>query len=154
MTARRLGPGGVLAIDPGARHTGFAVADALRISVEPLGTFHGDGDSEDLMDHVQALLDERTVAALLVGLPLHADGAESERSKTTRAFAARLAARFPRVLVVLRDEHLTTKEAEAQLHEAGYRGQDLRDRSDAWAAKVLLEEWIRVGEPLDTAVDA
>jgi putative Holliday junction resolvase len=144
-----LGPGSVIAIDPGAKHTGFAVADALRIAVEPLDTFHGDGESEALVDHVQGLVDERSVAALIVGLPLHQDGSESERSKAARAFADRLRARFPRIPVILRDEHLTTKEAEAQLHEAGYRGAELRARSDAWAAKVLLEEWIRLGEPAD-----
>ncbi len=146
-TDRPLGMGSVIAIDPGAKHTGFAVADALRISVEPLDTFHGDGDSDAMLDHVQKLVDERTVAAILVGLPLHQDRKESERSIAARALADRLRARFPKLRVILRDEHLTTKEAEMRLHEAGYRGQELRDLSDAWAAKILLEEWIRTGEP-------
>jgi putative holliday junction resolvase len=139
--------GSVIAIDPGARHTGFAVADALRVSVEPLDTFHGDGDSEAMLDHVQGLVDERTVAALLVGLPLHQDGKESDRSIATRSLAERLRGRFPKLPVILRDEHLTTKEAEMRLHEAGYRGKEVRDLSDSWAAKILLEEWIRTGEP-------
>jgi putative Holliday junction resolvase len=144
--------GGVLALDPGTRHTGIAVADALRASIEPLETFHGPGESEALLATLDALESERTLAAILVGLPLHADGSDSDRCAPIRAFASRLAARYPRLAIVLRDEHLTTKEAEARLHEAGFSGEAMRSRSDSWAAAVILEEWVREGEPLEGRV--
>ncbi len=139
--------GGILAIDWGDRKSGLATADALRISLQPLPTFRGPGDGPQLLEHVAAALAERDVEAILVGLPLDQDGGEGPRAEATRRFAARLQARFPGVRVVLHDERLTTKEAEAQLHEAGHRGRALRERKDAWAALVLLKDWILSGEP-------
>ena len=106
-----------------------------------------------LLQALEAHAEERTVAAILVGLPLHADGSDSDRCKPIRAFATRLAARFPHAAILLRDEHLTTKEAEARLHEAGYTGDAMRSRSDSWAAAVILEEWVREGEPLELRVE-
>lgn len=147
-----LAMGSVLALDPGSKHTGIAVADALRTVVLPLETFHGPGESEALLLALGKLVAERPVVALLVGLPLHADGSDSARATAIRAFAPRLAQAFPKLVVLLRDEHLTTKEAEQRLYEAGFHGRDLRAKSDSWAAAVILEEWIESGEPLSEQV--
>jgi len=88
--ARRAGA--VIAIDHGTKKTGFAVADALRITTEPLEPFRGPGDSEGLLDHIAGLLAERDVSTLLVGLPRLASGDEGPRAAGVRAFSAKLAA--------------------------------------------------------------
>jgi len=137
--------GAVIAIDHGTKKSGFAVADALRITTEPLEPFRGPGDSAALLDHVAGLLAERDVSTLLVGLPRLASGDEGLRAADVRAFAARLAARFPGVDVVLHDEHLTTKAAEDLLREAGHRGLAARARRDSWSALVLLRDWLAAG---------
>lgn len=142
-----LSPGSVIAIDHGTARTGFAVVDALRLAIEPLDVFHGKGDGEPLIEHVARLVADRTVAALLVGLPLHADGSEGGRAKDVRAFTTRLAARLPGVCIRYWDEHLTTKEAESRLVEAGHTGANRKARKDSWSALVLLEDWMRAGEP-------
>lgn len=142
-----LGPGSVIAIDHGTLRTGFAVVDALRIGIEPLPVFHGPGQGAALLDHVQALAEERSLAALLLGLPLHANGSEGARAKDVRVFAANLSERVPGIPVLYRDEHLTTKEAESRLVEAGHTGAARKARKDSWSALVLLEDWLRAGEP-------
>ena len=142
-----LPPGSVIAIDHGTARTGFAVADALRLAIEPLDVFHGKGDGDPLLQHVERLVADRTVAALLVGLPLHADGREGGRAKDVRAFCARLSARLPGTRILFWDEHLTTKEAESRLVEAGHTGAARKARKDSWSALVLLEDWMRAGEP-------
>jgi putative Holliday junction resolvase len=142
-------PGSVIAIDHGTQRTGFAVTDALRVSSEPLDAFHGAGDGEALLAHVARLVEVRTVGALLVGLPLHADGTAGGRAADVRAFVGRLREHFPDVDVVSHDEHLTTKEAEARLAEAGHYGAARKARKDSWSALVLLEDWIRSGEPAE-----
>lgn len=139
--------GAVLAIDLGARKTGFAVADATRVAVQPLETVRLPEGSDELLAHVAGLLEERDVDVLLVGLPLSDYGEEPPRARASRAFAERLRARFPACDVRLHDEHLTTREAEALLREAGYRGKEARERRDAWSALVLLRDWIASGEP-------
>lgn len=139
--------GAVLAIDWGTRKSGFAVADALRVVVKPLDAARLDGDSPELLEHVARLADDRPVDTILVSLPVDADGADGPQAERARAFAARLVARFPGVAVLPYPERLTSKEAEARLREAGHRGKALKDLRDSWSAWVLLEDWMRSGEP-------
>ena len=139
MSAR----GGTLAIDHGERHTGFAFADALGITTTPLATYHGPGDGEALLEHVTGLLEERDVGTFVVGLPLHADGSEGPRCAAVRAFAARLAERFPRRTLAFVDEHLTSKAAEERLSEEGRGGRAGRAKRDAYSALILLEDFLR-----------
>ena len=138
---------GVLAIDYGEKKSGFAVTDALRIAFEPLEPVRSDGKDELVLEHVARLLAERSIATVVVGLPLHMDGREGERAQRVRAFVAQLAARFPELTVRTWDERLTSKEAESKLREAGHRGKAIRAQRDSWSALVLLEDWVRSGEP-------
>ncbi|MBI5363217.1 MAG: Holliday junction resolvase RuvX [Planctomycetes bacterium] len=139
--------GAVLAIDHGTKRTGFAVVDALRIASHALDPYHGPGDDAQLVEHIAKLLDERDVRLFLVGLPVNMDGSEGPRAADVRAFATRLAERFPRIPVRLWNETLTTKAAEELLREAGHHGRDARARRDSWSALVLLRDWIESGEP-------
>jgi len=138
---------GVLALDHGTKRTGLACTDALRITRTPLDPFHGPGDSPALFAAVEAVLSERDIDTLLVGWPCNMDGSDGPRAADVGAFAARLAARFPRLRVLCHDERLTTKAAEELLRESGHRGRDARARRDSWSALVLLDDWLRSGEP-------
>ena len=132
-----------LGIDHGTRRTGFAVTDALHLSVQPLGTFEGSGEA--LLDHLASLLEDRDVEAFVVGQPLNMDGTSGPRAAEVLAFCEALGGRFPSVRICLVDERLTTKEAESRLTAAGYRGRDRKQRKDSWSAALLLEDWIRSG---------
>jgi putative Holliday junction resolvase len=138
----------VIAIDPGTKRTGFAVADALRISCEPLETYAGDVTGDALFAHIDTFLDDRDVEAFVIGLPLNMDGSEGERAKAVRELAARLAARYPAVSIALQDERLSSKAAEELLRESGHhKWQDRRGKRDAMSALVILRDWIEAGEP-------
>ena len=143
--------GSVLAIDHGTKRTGFAVVDALRVAPCPLAICSAPGDSTELLEHVSGLMRERHVARLLVGLPLGADGSEGSRAADVRRFAERLAQHlrpeFGAVPVTFIDEHLTSKEADRMLVEAGYRGARRKERRDSWSALVMLTAWLEEGEP-------
>jgi putative Holliday junction resolvase len=146
--------GGVLAVDHGDRHTGFAFADALGITQTPLATYHGPGDGEGLLDRVAALLEERDVGTFVVGLPLHADGSEGARCGAVRAFGERLGRRFPHARVVFVDEHLTSKAAEDRLSELGRGGRAGRAQRDAYSALILLEDYLRRTVPGTASPDS
>ena len=139
--------GGVIAIDFGEKKSGFAVADALRISAEPLKVCRAAGGGSELLDHLASLLAERDVSTIVVGMPYNMDGTEGERARAVRALVERIEARFPELEVCTHDERLTTKEAEAELREAGYRGRDAKRRKDSWSALILLRDWMSAGEP-------
>jgi len=139
--------GSALAIDHGEKRTGFAVADPLRIATEPLEVWHGRGDDAALLEHVAALLEERDVATIVVGYPVHMDGRAGARARAVDAFIARVQARFPELAVVRQDERLTTKEAEELLRREGLRPERRRALRDAVSALVILRDWIEAGEP-------
>ena len=145
MSSRRAAIG----IDHGEKRTGFAVVDALRIAVHPVGTCEAAGDSVELLDHVAALLDERDVDTLVVGLPFNMDGSEGARAGAVRAFMQRLRERFPGLSVVAQDERLTTKQAEELLRDTGLSPRKRRKLRDAASAVVILQDWLREGEPTD-----
>jgi putative Holliday junction resolvase len=144
---RRKGAGAVLAIDHGTKRTGFAVADALRISTQALDVWEAGASAHTLLDHVARLLADRDVATIVVGLPLNMDGTAGGRANEVNTFAQSLRARFPDVDVVTSDERLTTKAAEDLLREAGHHGEARKHRKDSWSALVILRDWIASGEP-------
>jgi putative Holliday junction resolvase len=135
-------PGGVLAIDHGTKRTGFAATDGLRIATFALDPFHGPGDGDALLAHIEKLCDERTIATFLVGFPFNMDGTRGGRAHDVDAFIARLSTRFPRVEIVRHDERLTTKAADEMLVEAGHTGAERKARRDSWSALVLLRDWL------------
>jgi putative Holliday junction resolvase len=142
-------PGRILAIDPGSRRLGFALSDALQQTARALEVWTRKGLEADLA-HVRALVETHEVGELLVGLPRRLDGSESPTTARARALAAALEAAFPELPVVLRDEALTTWDAETRLREAGVAPKRRRALIDAYAALVLLEEALadRGGAPI------
>ena len=134
-----------LGVDHGTRRTGFAAADAARILVTPLDPVEG-SDAEAL-EAIALLCEERDVGVLVVGYPLHMDGAAGPRVAEVDRFIALAQARFPHLQVVRQDERLTTREAEERLRDAGYHGAQRKARKDSWSAMILLEDWIGAGEP-------
>ncbi|MEZ5980050.1 MAG: Holliday junction resolvase RuvX [Planctomycetota bacterium] len=137
----------VIAIDLGTKKCGFAVADALRLSITALDAVRSPGDSDALLDAVARMLRDRDVDVFLVGMPFNMDGTESGQTEWTRKAIEKLRARFPKVEIVAYDERLTSKEAESRLREEGLTFDRMVRARDSAAAAVLLEDWIAAGEP-------
>jgi putative Holliday junction resolvase len=135
------------AVDYGRRRIGLAVADPLGLTVRGLDTLHYDGDREAAARTVAERLQAEQVGTLLVGLPLHTSGEESEMSREVRRFGALLETAIG-LAVEYVDEGLTSWEAEETLKERGHRLKDARRRGDVdkAAACALLRGWLR-GRP-------
>jgi len=139
--------GSVVAIDLGTKKTGFASTDALRLSQQALPPVRLDWDGDGLLAHLAELIDERSADTLLLGHPLNADGSAGPQAELCQRFAERLGERFPGVRVLLYDEHLTTKAAEALLREEGWSRAKQKELRDSYSALVLLRDWLESGEP-------
>ena len=85
-----------------------------------------------ILQRIAALVRERDVELVVVGLPLSLSGEEGPQALRTREWAGRLAARL-HVPVELHDERLTTKQAE---RTGGSADEDSR------AAAHLLEAYL------------
>src|SRR5215472_10370836 len=103
-------PGVVLAIDYGKKRLGLALSDELGVTTRPLATWSRTNRRHDLA-RLRDLARQNAVRRIVVGLPLHLDGAKSEMSREAEAFAARVekALGLPVELV---DERLSSWEAQ------------------------------------------
>lgn len=121
-----------LGIDYGARRIGLATADGeTRIAV-PRDIIQRNGDAEALAG-VAAFIAREGVTDIVIGLPLGADGAETEQSRRTRAFAERVAAAV-RLPVYMHNETFTSR-------MAAHAGSD-KKRIDAAAAAIILQSYL------------
>jgi putative Holliday junction resolvase len=134
--------GRVAAVDYGRRRIGLAISDPLRITTRGLPTLPRDADLAAAARATAQVLLREGAALVVVGLPLHADGRESEMSAEVRRFATLL--EEAGLAVTLHDEGLTSWEAEEGLKGEG-RGLERARKDgeiDRRAALGLLRGWL------------
>lgn len=145
--------GRIVAFDVGERRIGVAISDASCTLARPIGVLQIKGlDSavETAAGEVLRLAGEDDgVAGIVVGLPRRLDGSANEMTPRVERFARDLAARA-QLPVSLQDERLSSHEAESRL---GLRERDWRvrkQRLDAAAAAVILQDYLdaRPGRPV------
>lgn len=135
----------ILAFDFGLRRIGVAVGQTITGSASPLATVTNLPTGANL-EQIERLVTEWRPALLVVGLPLNADGSQSDMSRAATAFAQSLE-RFARP-VVLVDERHTSAEAGAELkkaRQAGTRGRVRRGEIDAASAVLIAERYLQGG---------
>jgi len=132
-------PATVLAFDFGTRRIGVAVGNTLTRVAQPLTTI-ATGRDEERFAAIAALLGQWQPGMLVVGIPVHADGAAHAMTARARRFAQQLSGRF-RLPVELADERWTTQLAESALAEAGAGGRKGRAVRDQVAAQIILQGW-------------
>jgi putative Holliday junction resolvase len=134
----------VFGLDFGLRRLGVAIGSTVTGSANPLGTITVRDDGPD-WPALERLITEWRPGRLVLGLPYNLDGSEHALKPRIQGFAQDLDRRFG-LPVVLVDERLTSREAEARLREA--RASGLRKRRvdkeavDAMAAAVILERFL------------
>ncbi|MEO8486964.1 MAG: Holliday junction resolvase RuvX [Betaproteobacteria bacterium] len=130
----------MLAFDFGTRRIGVAVGDLATRLAHPLATIERERES-DRFSAIAALVDEWKPDRLVVGIPLHADGAPHEMTARAQRFGRQLAARTA-LPVEYADERHTTLAAASSLAEAGRTGKRARDVRDRVAAQLILQAWL------------
>ena len=131
-------PSSFLAFDFGTRRIGVATGNTLTGSAEPLRTVGAGGEAA--FDAIGRLVDEWRPDALVVGVPVHPDGAAHENTRRARRFARQLHGRF----------HLPVHEVDERYSTTEARAEGRRDL-DAAAAAIILEQFLRGLEPADGA---
>jgi putative Holliday junction resolvase len=128
-----------MAVDHGLKKIGIAFCDEMEILASPYAVLQMDGGAT--VERLAAIAGKEGAAALLVGLPLHRDGAESSTAAAAREFGLALAGRTGLPLEFI-NEHLTTHEAAKMLSQRGRKGgrRGRAEKTDAAAAAVMLME--------------
>ena len=135
----------MLGIDFGTVRVGYAISDPDRIIASPLETYTRRSAVEDAA-HLLALIEREEVGLLVLGLPLHTDGRESQKSGEVRKYAEWLKS-VTAMTVTFYDERFTTVEAESALWNAGLTHKKRKDRRDRIAAQMMLQSYIEAGCP-------
>jgi len=129
----------VLALDYGSARCGCALSDPTGAIVTPIEPIFRPATRRGLLS-LEALIRERDVERVVVGLPLSLSGQDTRQTTEARAFARRLADRLGAgIPVEMHDERFTTLMARRSA-DGGSAGEDSR------AAAHLLEGWLAARE--------
>ena len=129
-------PGPLIGLDLGTKTIGVAVSDGLRITATALETIRRTKFSADVA-RLEAIIAERGIVGVVLGLPRNMDGSEGPRCQSTRAFARNLAARIPQPIAFW-DERLSTVAAEQALLAADTSRKRRAEVIDKVAAAIIL----------------
>jgi len=134
----------LLGVDVGQRRIGLAISDASGTLARPLTTLRVSGDDgvERVATEVARLArEEDGLATIVVGLPARLDGSPTRESSRIGAFIRDLQARTP-IPVVSEDERLTSREAESRLAVREKDWKKRKERLDAAAAAIILQDYL------------
>jgi len=136
----------VVGFDIGERRIGVAVSDATGTLARPLGVLHAarlDSGTVELVagEITRLAAEEDGVGAIVVGLPRRLDGSPSDMTPRVEQFARELEARVA-LPVTLQDERLSSREAESRLAVREKNWRLRKQRLDAAAAAVILQDYL------------
>ena len=135
--------GRLLGLDYGSKTVGVAAADALGLTVQPVETVTRKEENKlrRTCARIEEIIKEREITGIVVGLPLHMDGEESDSSAKAQAFGEMLRRRTG-LPVYYQDERLTTVEADGILRDTGVPHSERKTYIDAVAASLILEDYL------------
>lgn len=135
-------PTTILAFDFGLRRIGVAVGQSVTGSASPLAVIANRDTGID-HDAIASLIREWHPARLVVGMPAHTDGSDSDMRQPVLAFIDEL--RRYELPISTVDERYTSVEAERTLKQAraaGTRGRISKEDIDSAAAVFIAERYL------------
>ncbi len=128
----------LLGLDLGSKTIGLAISDSGLAVASPLETIRRKKFTADAAALI-ALIGERGIGALVLGLPKNMDGSEGPRAQSTRQFAANLLEKID-IPIAFWDERLSTAEVERVLIDQADMTRKRRGEViDKLAASVILQ---------------
>ncbi|MHB8902216.1 MAG: Holliday junction resolvase RuvX [Thermoguttaceae bacterium] len=142
-------PGRVAGIDYGTVRIGIAISDPERKIASPYENYTRRGLQEDAR-RFRRFAEEEGIRLFVVGLPVHLDGRESEKSAESRRFGEWLK-ETTGVPVRFFDERFTSRQAEDALLAAQLTKKRRKARMDMLAAQILLSAYLESPAESDEA---
>lgn len=132
--------GVLVGIDVGTKNVGIATANSASPIATPLGTF--DRAQHKSEKKILELLDELDVERIIIGIPLGSAGEFTDQCQDILDYYRRLARRT-KVEISFLDEHLSSREAEERLIEAGKKNiNQQRGVLDKASASIILQTYL------------
>lgn len=135
----------LLALDVGDRRVGVAVSDLSGLIATPLTVIRRSSKVEDFAK-IARLVREQGAEGLVIGHPLNTDGGAGPQARRVERYAAAMSEALGldglSVPMIMWDEHGSTQRAQALMISAGRSAKDRRQRIDAAAAAVILQDYL------------
>lgn len=134
----------IVAFDIGDKRIGVAFSDPFGEYAMPSETYFRTGNFKEDVKAVSRLAKDRGAGVIVCGLPLNADGSESEQTQKTRRFIEALK-RETSLPVKVEDERYTTREARGDLNFLGVSVKKDKNKKtiDSIAAAYILESYLQ-----------
>ncbi len=130
----------VLAIDYGAARIGISLSDELKIIASDFETIQNTSITVSI-ERICEICMIKKVDLIILGLPLNMDGSNGFQAQEVQSFGDELEKAITIPIKYL-DERLSTKKAEAIMRELKMSNEDIKNKSDAKAASVILQEYL------------
>jgi putative Holliday junction resolvase len=131
--------GKLISIDYGIKRTGIAETDTLKIIASPRETV----DSYKLKDYLKLICTKEDIEAIILGLPTHLDGNESEMSKKVLELKEWIEKELGKS-VFLVDERFSSKMALDSMITMGTKKKDRKNKGniDKISAAIILQDFL------------
>lgn len=132
--------GRILSIDYGAKRTGLAVTDILKIAANPLETV----PTASLANYLTGYFAREDVESVVIGAPRQADNTPSENMARVESFIRKFRTLFPAVPIVTYDERFTSVLAHRAIIDGGVKRSGRRDKAlvDRVSAVIILQSYL------------
>jgi putative Holliday junction resolvase len=141
MKAARAPRSRLLGLDLGTKTIGLAVSDSALMVASPLETIRRTKFTADA-ERLLAVIAEKEVGGLVLGLPRNMDGSEGPRAQSTRSFAQNMIGKCD-LPIAFWDERLSTAEAERVLIDQADMTRKRRGEViDKMAAAIILQNFL------------
>ena len=130
--------GRIASVDYGTVRIGIAICDPSRTWTSPLDTYNRRDEPQDRA-YFQKLAQQESIVGWVLGLPIHCDGKESQKSGEVRDFAEWLSA-YTSLPVRFFDERFSSVLANKLLAEAELTRKKKKQRIDRVSVSIWLDQ--------------
>ena len=134
----------IMCIDYGAKRTGIAVTDPMKIIASALTTV----ETKVVFSFLKNYIKTEAVELILVGAPLNLNNSETHATPLVQQFVNRLKKELPNMPLKTVDERYTSKLAVRAMVDMGMKKKDRRKKEniDQIAAAIMLQEYLQQTE--------
>ena len=132
----------ILGIDYGDSRCGFAITDALNITVQALETLQCEGNDKMILKKIDDYLQQYEIDTIVVGMPFLLNGDKAERAKKTESFIHKLKCKYNKIKIDWIDERLTTVAAHKTMNFLNVDKHKKRNIVDTISAVYILETYV------------
>lgn len=132
----------ILGIDYGETRTGFAITDALNITVQGLETLSSNGNDKNILKRIDEYISMYEIDTIVLGMPYNMDGTKSQRAELTEKFIHKLKCKYNKLKIEYIDERLTTVAAHKTMNFLDINKHKKRSIVDTISAIYILETYL------------